>query len=166
MTDTRPPQTPPFAKGRTAEVYRRGEGEVLKLFYDWVPDSWIEREMGISRALTGGSLPVPRFIEAVTTNGRRGLVFERINRTVRAIERDAHAVTLGLSQAHFVLRGGQVAFEAPDLRVQGHQSVGHLQVGHVLLLVSSLSPAAPLSEIGGRGGVRRASGVTFMYIVA
>ncbi len=78
MTDTRPPETPPFAKGRTAEVYGRGESEVLKLFYDWVPDSWIERELEIARALSGGPLPVPRFIEAATVDGRRGLVFERI----------------------------------------------------------------------------------------
>lgn len=79
MTDTPAIHDPPLARGRTADVYAWRAGQVIKLFYDWVPDSWIERETDIASALPASSLPVPQFIEATTSNGRRGIVFERIN---------------------------------------------------------------------------------------
>ena len=79
MTDSVSIQDPPLARGRTADVYAWHDGQVIKLFYDWVPDSWIERETDIARALPASSLPVPKFIEAVSTNGRRGIVFQRIH---------------------------------------------------------------------------------------
>ncbi len=78
MLDLPPIQDPPLARGRTADVYEWRDGQIIKLFYDWVPDSWIQREAEISRAMSASSLPVPKFIEEVTAAGRRGLVFERI----------------------------------------------------------------------------------------
>ena len=44
------------ARGRTAEVYSRNEGEVLKLFYDWCAPEWSTREAEISRLASGPSM--------------------------------------------------------------------------------------------------------------
>ncbi len=78
MPDTLSIHSPPLASGRTADVYPWRDGQVLKLFFDWVDDSSIQREAEISRNISAGSLPVPRFFGEVTVDGRRGLVFERI----------------------------------------------------------------------------------------
>jgi len=67
-----------IARGRTAEVYSRNEGEVLKLFYDWCAPEWSSREAEISRLVSSRGLPTPRCLETVEINGRRGLVYERV----------------------------------------------------------------------------------------
>ena len=40
----------PIALGRTAEVYAWEEGQVLKLFHDWVPTDQVEYEAHIAPA--------------------------------------------------------------------------------------------------------------------
>jgi len=68
----------PFARGRTAEVFAWQDGQVLKLFFDWVPPVWVETETKASRAVYEAGLPAPAVEGVVEANGRRGIVFERV----------------------------------------------------------------------------------------
>jgi aminoglycoside phosphotransferase (APT) family kinase protein len=68
----------PIAVGRTAEVYRYGEGKVLKLFYPTIPQLWIDQEVDTGRFIQDAQLPVPRVYEEVKSNDRAGVVYERI----------------------------------------------------------------------------------------
>ena len=45
-----------IAEGRTAEVHAWGEGQVLKLFLDWVPLDWIESEARIGHGVLPAGL--------------------------------------------------------------------------------------------------------------
>ncbi len=67
-----------LARGRTAEVYAWATGQVLKLFYEWVPQEWIQREVQVGRYLAASTLPTPRLLDDVSVDGRHGLVFERV----------------------------------------------------------------------------------------
>jgi aminoglycoside phosphotransferase (APT) family kinase protein len=68
----------PIARGRTAEVFTWQDGQVLKLFYDWVPPSWVETEAKASRAVYKAGLPAPAVGGVVEADGRRGIIFERV----------------------------------------------------------------------------------------
>jgi aminoglycoside phosphotransferase (APT) family kinase protein len=68
----------PIARGRTAEVFAWKDGQVLKLFYDWVPPVWVETEAKVSRLVYEAGLPAPAIDGLVEVNGRRGIVFERV----------------------------------------------------------------------------------------
>lgn len=68
-----------MARGRTAELYDWQPGQVLKLFFAWCPGDWIDREVAINRHLASSNLPIPRLLDVVEIDGRRGLIFERAN---------------------------------------------------------------------------------------
>ena len=68
----------PIARGRTAEVFAWKDGQVLKLFYDWVPLTWVETETKVSRAVYEAGLPAPAIEGVLEADGRRGIVFERV----------------------------------------------------------------------------------------
>jgi hypothetical protein len=68
---------PLIARGRTAEVYAWQEGQILKLFYDWCPDGMIQHEIDVGRIVSTGKFPVPKLIQPLEINGRRGIVYER-----------------------------------------------------------------------------------------
>ena len=68
----------PIALGRTAEIYAWEEGQVLKLFHDWLSANRVEYEAQISRAVHTSGLPVPAVGEVVEINGRLGLIYERV----------------------------------------------------------------------------------------
>ena len=72
------PLSNPIAVGRTAEVYAWQDGQVLKLFYDWVPEAQVDFEARIARAVHEAGLPVPAAGEALEIDGRHGLVYERV----------------------------------------------------------------------------------------
>ncbi len=76
MTDTLPP---PFAVGRTAEVYAWQDGKVLKLYRDWCPTNWVDHEAHIAEVVTQAGLPAPHAYGVVEVNGRRGVVYERVD---------------------------------------------------------------------------------------
>jgi len=67
-----------LAKGRTAEVYLWGDDQVLKLFYDWCPPPWVERETKIAEAISQTDIPAPKCFGPVIVDGRQGIVFQRI----------------------------------------------------------------------------------------
>ena len=67
------------ALGRTAEVLDWGDGRVLKLFYAWCPPAWADREARAARFIDGLGLPAPALLDEVAIEGRRGLVYERVD---------------------------------------------------------------------------------------
>ncbi len=69
----------PLAQGRTADVYPYGDGQVLKLFHEWVGQDGIEYEARLAQAVHAGGLPVPAVGEIVQVDGRNGLVYERVD---------------------------------------------------------------------------------------
>jgi Ser/Thr protein kinase RdoA (MazF antagonist) len=71
-------QDHPFAVGRTAEIFAWDDGRVLKLYRDWCPPNWVEYELRIGRIVQDAGLPVPRIGDLVEVNGRRGVIYERI----------------------------------------------------------------------------------------
>ena len=60
----------PIARGRTAEVFTWKDGQVLKLFFDWVPPVWVETEAKVSRLVYEAGLPSPAIEGLVEVNGR------------------------------------------------------------------------------------------------
>lgn len=68
-----------IGEGRTAQVYAWGLGHVLKLYYDWWPIGNIEYEARIGRAVHAAGIPSPEVGDIVEVEGRRGLVYERID---------------------------------------------------------------------------------------
>jgi uncharacterized protein (TIGR02172 family) len=71
--------TTPLAQGRTAEIFPWDKEHVLKLYRDWCPSNWVEYESQIAHAVHTAGIPSPAAGEIVEVNGRRGLVYERID---------------------------------------------------------------------------------------
>ena len=68
----------PIAHGRTSEIYRWNDGHILKLYYDWCPPNWIEHEAHVAQVIFDAGIPAPAVGEIVEINGRRGIVYERV----------------------------------------------------------------------------------------
>ena len=68
----------PIALGRTAEVYAWKDGQVLKLFREWMPASAAEYEARLARAARAAWPNAPAVGEIVQVNGRVGLEYERL----------------------------------------------------------------------------------------
>ncbi len=67
-----------LAKGRTAEVYLWGDNQVIKLFHEWCPVSWAQRETEIAETISRTNVPAPKCFGSVTVDNRQGIVFQRI----------------------------------------------------------------------------------------
>ena len=68
----------PIAQGRTAEIYAWDDGLVLKLYREWCPPDWVDYEARIARAVYEAGVPSPEAGETVEVDGRRGLMYERL----------------------------------------------------------------------------------------
>jgi uncharacterized protein (TIGR02172 family) len=68
-----------IGKGFNSNVYAWGHGQVLKLFHNWVTPAKIEREFISTRAIHATGLPVPAVYELVELEGKRGIIFERLD---------------------------------------------------------------------------------------
>jgi aminoglycoside phosphotransferase (APT) family kinase protein len=66
-------------KGYCSDVYAWGEGRVLKLFYDWVAAESADREFAATSAVHAAGLPAPAAYDLIEVEGRRGIVFERVD---------------------------------------------------------------------------------------
>lgn len=64
--------------GRTAEIFAWGEDAVLKLFRAGWPATLADQEARHSRLVHAAGLPVPRVLDEVGIDGRRGVLFERV----------------------------------------------------------------------------------------
>ncbi len=69
---------PVIGRGRTAEIVGWREGQIVKLFHDFMSDTSIDEEFRAGQALAATGLPVPRVVDRVTVDGRRGIVYERV----------------------------------------------------------------------------------------
>ncbi len=65
--------------GRTADIYRWSDTEVIKLYQPWVSRKAIERERSNTQVARSMGLPVPDVGEIVTWSGRSGLILECIH---------------------------------------------------------------------------------------
>lgn len=64
--------------GNTAEVFDFGDGKVCKLFYQGYPKDAVKREFRNATEVQRLSLPVPKGFEMVESEGRAGIVYEKI----------------------------------------------------------------------------------------
>jgi uncharacterized protein (TIGR02172 family) len=68
----------PIAEGRTAEIYLWDDRHILKLYRDWCPPDWVEYDARIEGAVYEAGIPSPEPVEIVEVEGRRGLIYERL----------------------------------------------------------------------------------------
>ena len=68
-----------LGRGWTAEVYEWEDNQALKLFMDWWPQARAEYEFKTTKFASEAGLPVPAVFQAVTLQGRNGIVMERIS---------------------------------------------------------------------------------------
>jgi len=64
--------------GNTAEVFDYGDGKVCKLFYEGYPKEAAEREFRNAKEVERLGFPVPKVFEMVESEGRTGIVYEKI----------------------------------------------------------------------------------------
>jgi uncharacterized protein (TIGR02172 family) len=72
------PLDQPIAAGRTAEIFAWGEGRVLKLTRPAFPQYLADQEWRNALAAWQLGVPAPKPFELLEIDGRRGVVFERI----------------------------------------------------------------------------------------
>ena len=65
--------------GNTAEVFDYGDRKVCKLFYEGYPKEAVEREFRNATEVHRQGLPVPKVFEMVESEGRTGIVYEKID---------------------------------------------------------------------------------------
>ncbi len=70
-----------IGRGRTAEVYAWGsdDARVLKLYNSGLPAGWVDYEAEIGRAVHACGVPSPALFEVIEIEGRRGIVYERVD---------------------------------------------------------------------------------------
>lgn len=67
-----------IGQGRTAEIFLWGEKAVLKLFRANLHSSVADSEIRVNELLRHLPVPAPRMLDVVEVEGRRGIVFERV----------------------------------------------------------------------------------------
>ena len=68
----------PIAQGRTAEIFTWDDQHILKLFREGCPPDWVEYEARIAGAVYEAGIPSPSPGKIIEVNGRRGLIYERL----------------------------------------------------------------------------------------
>ncbi len=69
---------PLLGRGRTAEIYAWGEGQVIKLFLEGWPEEAISHEEEVARLVTALGLAAPKLLGRAQVGRRTGLLYERI----------------------------------------------------------------------------------------
>lgn len=72
---------PLIGRGRTAEIYAWGNGQVVKLFHTGWPEASIAYEERIAHLVKDLGLAAPRFFGRIQVGERIGLLYERIEGT-------------------------------------------------------------------------------------
>lgn len=67
-----------LARGRTAEIYLWGD-HVLKLFKPGASSAAVEQEFKINSQVQKTGLPVPKTIDIVEVDGRKGIIYQSIS---------------------------------------------------------------------------------------
>jgi uncharacterized protein (TIGR02172 family) len=119
-----------IGKGLTSDVYEWSDGRVLKLVANSAPAAVMkriygqaEREYAITRAVHAAGLPAPATYELVEIDGRKGIVFERIEGPsmfdyVVARPWTLFAAARQLAELHAQLHGVTAPAELPSQREQ------------------------------------------------
>lgn len=68
----------PFAVGATAEIFAWENGQILKLFREWVTADAVQTEARTARLVHASGAPVPAVGEVVEIDGRMGLLYARV----------------------------------------------------------------------------------------
>jgi aminoglycoside phosphotransferase (APT) family kinase protein len=68
-----------IGRGLTAEVFEWGEGRVIKLFFPSVTPDWIDREAKLGAIAAAAGIPSPSVYETVEVEGRKGIIYDRLN---------------------------------------------------------------------------------------
>jgi thiamine kinase len=131
---THPPQLgPKLASGRTAEVFAWVDGQILKLYQDWVPAADADHEAAVTAAVHARGLAAPRCFGRVDVAGRPGVIFERVTGTPlldMLLREPSHAVETAhvLGRLHASLH----ACRAAELSPLRRRLEDHIQ--HAVLL--------------------------------
>lgn len=80
----------PIAQGRTAEIFVWDDRHILKLYRDWCPRHWTEYEARVAHAITEAGIPSPAAGDIVEVDGRRGLIYERLEGISMLQDMNAH----------------------------------------------------------------------------
>jgi uncharacterized protein (TIGR02172 family) len=80
----------PIAQGRTAEIFVWDDDHVLKLYRDWCPLDWADYEARVAHAITEAGIPSPAVGNILEVDGRRGLIYERLEGISMLQEMNAH----------------------------------------------------------------------------
>lgn len=67
-----------IGQGRTAEIFLWGEGTVVKLFHSSLHPAVVDSEIRVNAQLRNVALPMPRMLDVVEVEGRRGIIYERV----------------------------------------------------------------------------------------
>lgn len=67
-----------IGRGYTADVYEYGEGRILKLYRDGIPEIACVRELDVTKAVYEKFGIAPKTYERIQFNGQNGIVYERI----------------------------------------------------------------------------------------
>ena len=118
----------PFAVGRTAEIYVWQDGKILKLYRDWCPSNWVDHEAHIAAIVTAAGVPAPKAYEVVEVNGRRGLVYERLDgismlQHMRTQPLKLAAYGRTLADLHLEMHSHSVPVEIPNQKAQLEGSI-------------------------------------------
>lgn len=73
-----PTITHPIATGRTAEVFAWEDHTILKLYRKEFPTHWVDYEASIGRQVCAAGVRAPAVLDLVEIEGRRGIIYERI----------------------------------------------------------------------------------------
>ncbi len=99
-----------FARGRTAELFIHGEGQLCKLYLPGYPERYVLQELNNARELRALGLPVPQTFGLVRQGGRIGLLYERIEGSTLSDDMDESTLRLFCALHREVL-----AQTSPDL---------------------------------------------------
>jgi uncharacterized protein (TIGR02172 family) len=119
MSVLQPDPTRIIGTGGTCDVYAWGEGRVLKLFHEHRPGLLIDREFRITQAVKALGVSAPAAHEIVEINGRRGIVFDRIEgqtvfEYVKARPWKLFAAARQLAELHAQLHGLTAPADLPS----------------------------------------------------
>jgi uncharacterized protein (TIGR02172 family) len=105
-----------IGRGREAEIYAWGEDQVLKLFYPSMPRVLVDLEARAATIACRSGVSTPAVGEIVAVDGRRGVVFQRIDGQLMLAYLPKHPWQLArLARQLAELQTAIHACEAPDL---------------------------------------------------
>lgn len=124
-----------LARGRTAEIYLWGD-HVLKLFKPGITSAAVEQEFKINSHVQKTGLPVPKTIDIVEVDGRKGIIYQSISGSSMlkqistkpwTLKKEAHR----LAELHLAIHGYSVSnLPEQKLNLENEISSGELLSTH------------------------------------